>query len=97
MIWQEKRPLRGKIRRGMRDIINSSPADIVSALSVVCLLGTIIISTMFIMGARPSSPAAVLSFLHRDFLTSPSSRTGRDPYPVSRADHGRVVAGGSEK
>ncbi len=92
MIWQEKRPLRGKIRRAVRGLRTMDHADLVVSVSVVFMIGAIILSIMCSLGEYPSSPVAGLSTHPRDHIRSPSSRSGRDPYKiVSRVDHGQVV------
>lgn len=95
MIWKESRPVRGQIRRFMRQLSAWLKDDIVPKLIPIAVMGFMIISTMITIGETPSGPAADLSAHHQGLTRPPSSisfSTGLDPYTIAnRVDQGQFV------
>lgn len=97
LIWKEKHPVRGEIRRTIRSIKAQSPGDICRNVGVIAIMGAMIIMTLITIGVHPLSPAAVFAS-SRDISSCSTHATGHDPrtqVTVNGADHGHL-AGGAE-
>ncbi|MDD3814403.1 MAG: hypothetical protein PHZ02_07130 [Desulfocapsaceae bacterium] len=97
MIFIERHPVRGKIRRALRRLPAWFVGEAVPSMIPIAVMGVMIIMTMITIGELPSGPAADLSALHQgspEPTSSLSFSTGLDPYMIAnRADQGHFVGG----
>ena len=94
LIWKEKNPLRGSIRRGMRSLLAWSQTDGIPALVVIWLLVVMSIPLFHALGERLAGPVPAAHIVQPSTSSHTSLPTGRDPVAeASRADHGLLTGG----
>lgn len=90
MIWYEKNPVRGKIRRYWRAFRAFMATEWLPISLVIAIMGVMIISTLITIGEYLSGPVVVLSPSHHR-LSFPPPSPGHDPKVASGMGHGHLA------
>jgi len=91
MIWKEKTPVRGMIRRSLRSVNGWARENGLPSLVVVCVMAGLSLQFFTTLGRSVSGPVAHPSASSSTLRFSSLSTTGPDPVTVaSRADQGHL-------